>query len=266
MSLRPPVESLVSEVQELRARVASMERRRRWSFGMLGVLVLAVLSSRVSLASGSACSETLPGLLTPFCPDEPAQALVVNQNYRELIRLVETKVGTVSIASGATPGAAGTGSISTASLTTPGALSAGSLSVGPVSATSVSATSVSATSANLQSLTAASETGFVLSCGEASYLNGLQGNPFCCRMNVANGDTTCNVSTGPNGGTWSASAFGYPGLGAATQGRYSLSCVAGAPGANFPFCCRLNANSGIVQCGQGNTYSLGSAGLANVPF
>ncbi len=266
MSLRPPVESLVSEVQELRARVASMERRRRWSFGMLGVLVLAVLSSRVSLASGSACSETLPGLLTPFCPDEPAQALVVNQNYRELIRLVETKVGTVSIASGTTPGAAGTGSISTASLTTPGALSAGSLSVGPVSATSVSATSVSATSANLQSLTAASETGFVLSCGEASYVGGLQGNPFCCRMNVANGDTTCNISTGPNGVAWSATAFGYPGLGATTTGRYSLSCVAGAPGASFPFCCRLNANSGAVQCGQGNTYSLGSTGLANVPF
>jgi hypothetical protein len=266
MSLRPPVESLVSEVQELRARVASMERRRRWSFGMLGVLVLAVLSSRVSLASGSACSETLPGLLTPFCPDEPAQALVVNQNYRELIRLVETKVGTVSIASGATPGAAGTGSISTASLTTPGALSAGSLSVGPVSATSLSATSVSATSANLQSLTAASETGFVLSCAEASVLNGLQGFPFCCRMNVANGDTTCNLATGSSGASWAASSVGYPGLGATTTGRYSLSCVAGAPGANFPFCCRLNANSGAVQCGQGNTYSLGSTGLANVPF
>lgn len=256
------VEVLVSEVQALRARVALMERRRRgWSLGLLGVLVVGALTARVSLASGSSCAETLPGLLTPFCPDEPAQAAVVNQNYRELIRLVETKVGAISVASGTTPGAAGSSSISTTSLAATGALTAGSLSAG-----SVTTSSMSSTSANIQSLTAASETGFVLSCGHASYLGSLQGYPFCCRMNVATGDTTCNLATTANGGAWSGSAFGYPGLSATTQGRYSLSCVAGAPGANFPFCCRINANSGAVVCGQGNNYGLGATGPANVPF
>jgi len=125
---------------------------------------------------------------------------------------------------------------------------------------------VTATSVNLQSLTAASETGFMLSCGHASYLGSLQGFPFCCRMNVSNGDTTCNLSTSAQGTSWSASVFGYPGLGATTQGRYFLSCVAGAPGANFPFCCRINVNSGAATCGQGTTYGLGAAAQVNVPF
>ncbi len=255
------VEVLVSEVQELRARVALLERRRRWSVGVLGALVLVGLSSRVSFASGSSCSETLPGLLTPFCPDEPAQAAVVNQNYRELIRLVETKVGALGVPSGTTPGAAGSGTISTASLTTTGALSSGSLTTG-----SVSATSVNSTTATINTLNVTSQPGFQLSCGEASYLGATQGNPFCCRINVSTGDTTCNLSTGANGTTWSASVINYPGLSATTTGRYSLSCVAGAPGANYPFCCRINVNNGAVTCGQGNNYSLGSAGQLSVPF
>ena len=256
------VEVLVSEVQALRARVALLERRRRrWSVGVLAALVLVGLSARVSFASGSACGETLPGLLTPFCPDEPAQAAVVDQNYRELIRLVETKVGALGVASGATPGAAGSGSISTTTLTTTGALNSASLSTG-----AVTATSVNSTAATIGTLNVTSQPGFELSCGEASYLGGIQGNPFCCRINVSTGDTTCNLSTGANGTTWSASIINYPGLSATTTGRYALSCVAGAPGANYPFCCRINVNNGAVTCGQGNTYSLGSAGQVSVPF
>lgn len=245
----PPVELLASEVHALRERVAQLERRRRrWPLGIVAALAVVGLGSRVSFAYGSACGETLPGLLTPFCPDEPANAMAVNQNYRELIRLVETKVGTVSIDAGVTPGAAGTGSISTSALT----------------AASATITGLSAATANIQSLNPTSETGFVLSCGEASFLGSLQGNPFCCRLNVASGETLCTVSTNAGGTAWPATTFGYPGLGATTTGRYSLSCVAGAPGANFPFCCRLNVNTGATTCGQGNTYSLGSAGQATV--
>lgn len=257
----PSLEVLLSEVDSLRARVALLERRRRlWSLGIVGVLVAVGLTSHVSLASGAACNEVLPGLLTPFCPDEPAMASVVNQNYRELIKLVETKVGSISIDAGVAPGAAGTGAISSASLTT------GGITAGALSATSVTTPTLNATTATIQTLNAASETGFVLSCGHGAYLGSVQGNPFCCRMNVSNGDTTCNVATSANGGTWSTSAFAYPGLGATTTGRYALACNAGEPGANFPFCCRLNVNTGAATCGQGNSYSLGSNGLSNVPF
>ncbi len=259
----PSVEGLLSEVESLRARVVVLERRRRfWSVAIVGVLVTVGLTSRVSFASGSACSEVLPGLLTPFCADEPAMASVVNQNYRELIKLVETKVGSISIGSGVAPGAAGTGSISAASLTTTGAVSGGSLTT----TGAVSAGTVLANSATIQSLNAVSESGYMLSCGHGSYLGSVQGNPFCCRMNVSNGDTTCNVSTNANGSAWSTTSFAYPGLGATTTARYTLACNAGEPGANFPFCCRMNVNTGAATCGQGNNYALGSAGQANVPF
>lgn len=258
----PSLEAVLSEVELLRARVALLERRRRlWSLGVVGVLVAVGLTSRVSFASGAACNEVLPGLLTPFCPDEPAISSVVNQNYRELIKLVETKVGSISIDAGVAPGAAGTGSISAASVTTSGAVNAGSVSAG-----SMTTPSLSATSATIQTLNAVSENGFVLSCGHASYLGGVQGNPFCCRMNVSNGDTSCNLATNANGSAWSTSGSAYPGLGATTTARYTLACNAGEPGANFPFCCRMNVNTGSVSCGQGNSYSLGSSGQTTVPF
>lgn len=258
----PSIEVLLSEVESLRARVAVLERRRRlWSLAVVGVLVAVGLTSRVSFASGAACNEVLPGLLTPFCPDEPAMASVVNQNYRELIKLVETKVGSISIDAGVAPGAAGTGSISTTSVNTSGAVTAGSLSAG-----SITTSSFSTASANIQSLNAVSESGYMLSCGHGSYLGSVQGNPFCCRMNVSNGDTVCNISTNANGSAWSTTSIAYPGLGATTTARYALACNAGEPGANFPFCCRMNVNSGVATCGQGTNYALGSAGQANVPF
>lgn len=250
------VEALVSELESLRARVGQLERRRRlWSVAVVGALVAVGLTSRVSLASGSACNEVLPGLLTPFCPDEPAMASVVNQNYRELIKLVETKVGSISIDAGVAPGAAGTGSISAASVTS-----------GTITAGAMTATTFNATSASIQSLSAVSESGFMLSCGHAAYLGGVQGNPFCCRMNVSNGETLCNLSTNASGTAWSTTSFGYPGLGATTTARYGLMCNAGAPGANFPFCCRINVNTGATTCAQGNAYTLGSTGQTNVTF
>jgi hypothetical protein len=262
MPSSPSLDALISEVQSLRARVATLERRRRrWSVGVVAVLVAVGLSSRVSLASGSSCGEVLPGLLTPFCPDEPALSAVVNQNYRELIRLVETKVGSISVASGVAPGAAGSAAITTSSVTATGAITSNTLNAG-----TVTASLFSATAASIQSLNVVSESGFMLSCGTGSYLTGLNGNPFCCRMNVSNGDTTCNLATNGNGSAWSTTVFGYPGLSGPTIGRYALACNGGEPGANFPFCCRINVNTGSVTCGQGNSYSLGSSGQANVPF
>ncbi|MBE2248100.1 MAG: hypothetical protein IAE78_01045 [Myxococcus sp.] len=95
------------------------------------------------------------------------------------------------------------------------------------------------TSATLGSLTVTNQSGFALSCGHSSYLNGLFGNPFCCRINTSSGETTCNLATGGSGASWAATAFGYPGL---------------------------NANTGATTCGQGTSYSLGANGPVNVPF
>lgn len=82
-------------------------RRKRWPAVVIGCLVVAGLASRVSFASGSSCGETLPGTLQPFCPDEPARALDLNQNFRALITLIEGKVGSLSSPDVTVPGGVG---------------------------------------------------------------------------------------------------------------------------------------------------------------
>ncbi len=82
-------------------------RKQRWPAVLLGCLVVAGLASRVSFASGSSCGETLPGTLQPFCPDEPARALDLNQNFRALISLIEGKVGSLSSPDVTVPGGVG---------------------------------------------------------------------------------------------------------------------------------------------------------------
>ena len=82
-------------------------RRKRWPAVLVGCLMVAGLASRVSLASGSSCGETLPGTLQPFCPDEPARALDLNQNFRALIALIEGKVGSLSSPDVTVPGGVG---------------------------------------------------------------------------------------------------------------------------------------------------------------
>jgi hypothetical protein len=109
--------------------------------------------------------------------------------------------------------------------------------------------------------------GYELSCGESSFLTTFQGYAFCCQINVRNGETRCNLATNTPATTWSATSFIYPNMTATTLGHYHLSCVAGTPSANFPFCCRMDANTGATQCGQGANYGLGATPtLATVPF
>lgn len=82
-------------------------RKQRWPAVLIGCLVVVGLASRVSFASGSSCGETLPGTLQPFCPDEPARALDLNQNFRALISLIEGKVGSLSSPDVTVPGGVG---------------------------------------------------------------------------------------------------------------------------------------------------------------
>lgn len=82
--------------------------KRRWPAVLIGCLVVAGLASRVSFASGSTCGETLPGTLQPFCPDDPARASEVNQNYRALIAYIEARFGSFSSPDVTLPGAVST--------------------------------------------------------------------------------------------------------------------------------------------------------------
>lgn len=78
--------------------------RRRWPAVLIGCLVVAGLASRVSFANGSTCGETLPGSLQPVCPDEPARASELNQNYRALIAFIEARFGSFSSPDVTVPG------------------------------------------------------------------------------------------------------------------------------------------------------------------
>lgn len=82
--------------------------KKRWPTVVIGCLVVAGLASRVSFASGSACGETLPGTLQPFCPDDPARASEMNQNYRALISYIEARFGSFSSPDVTLPGAVST--------------------------------------------------------------------------------------------------------------------------------------------------------------
>jgi hypothetical protein len=280
----PTVNRLVAEVEALRTRVLELEqqRRRRHRF-LIAALVVGATAAW--------------GQLVTFNADQPAQASQVNGNFTQLRSWIEAKVGPL----GAGTGRQNVDIVGTTSLTGPTTVNAGTGNARAMLITGTAAFrepiidvrhdnqtqgvglgwgSVVATgSAADVSLTLGAkgngrvyadnfqinqQYGYELSCGESSYSGGLQGNPFCCRVNEYNGEVICAMASNPNPLTWGNAAFAYSGMGATTPGRYGLSCVAGAPGANYPFCCRINKNTGSAFCGQGSSYALGSSGNVTV--
>jgi hypothetical protein len=271
-------------------------RRKAWR-SVAGVAAVLTLTSSVWLtrnAWAAGCTQTLPAPLVTFCPDDPALASQINGNFQQLATWLQTKTGTLTDGTLSNANITATGTLTSVG-SVRGAASNGTsgfrigwnqsggtgetdffnyrglgpggfhfYNSGDSSSPGSLIMSLDANGrATISDLVATTETAYELSCGEASFSGGLQGNPFCCRINVRDGAVSCAVATSSNGTSWGG-ASGYPTLGSTTLGRYHVSCVAGAPGANFPFCCRINANTGSTICGQGNNYSLGSSGNATV--
>ena len=284
------VEALVAEVKALRERVQQLEARRkvraRWV--VAGVLLVA----------GAASAQ-----LVTFQADSPAVASDVNANFTLLRQWLEAKVGTVTVPAGA-PGSqpitANNAQLTATTLLGDTRVSAGTgnramlvTATTPYGSPIVdirhenqtqgvgigwSAVFATGSAADVPlnlfgkgtgkvvvaDLQAVLETGFQTSCIPSATLSGsLQGFPFCCRINTRDGAVSC--SQGNAGGTAWAAPQPYAALGATAPGRYALNCVAGSPGANFPYCCRTNVNSGSVTCGQGSTYAMGTNGTSS-PF
>jgi hypothetical protein len=265
----PSVQDLVAQVNALQQRLALLERRR-------------TVRARWLVASALVIASVAWGQLTVFAQDTPAIASQVNGNFNQLkskVGPVTTQQVTLTGDTQLVAGSSGRAALASANV----AFGVPIIEVQHTNQTqgvglgwaSVFATGSSADVSLTLSpkgngrvivneLVANTESAFELSCGEASYLSSLQGTPFCCRINVRDGAVTCTLASNANGGAWGGGTFVYPGMTATTAGRYHLSCVAGAPGANFPFCCRINANTGSTVCGQGNSYGLGSSGNATV--
>lgn len=242
------VAELATELRQVRAELDALKGRRRAGRRTLaaGLVALSALA-----AAGLAHASTLTDGLYVFVANEPAVATEINANFSTLRQYLRNKVGQdLTSQNVAVPGTLSAGATTVGSLSTGGSVSAGSLTVS--GATVLSGTTV--------------YNGYELSCGESSFSSSLNGFAFCCQLNVRNGETKCNLATTGGATSWSGSSFVYPNLGATTLGRYHLSCVAGAPGANYPFCCRMDALTGSTVCGQGNSYTLGSAGNSSVPF
>lgn len=268
----PSVEQLAEELRELRGQVKQLRaaKRRRW---VLAVLVLGASAAWAQLVT--------------FQANKPAVAADVNGNFSMLKAWLEQKVGAagdpnVRIQTGSTSNVSAASGIALfASANTGGSilevrhdnLSQGiGLGFNTISAVGSNAnvdlnvTSKGTGKVVITNFSAATEVGYEFSCGEASFLNSILGNPFCCRMNTKTGAVQCVNATNANGTTW-GTVFDYPGLAAAPVGRYHLSCQGGTPGASYPFCCRMDANSGQVTCVPGTSYNFSTTGTpVFVPF
>ncbi len=120
------VERWRSDYQSAIEKLATAPRRQ----ARVGVMFAATL---VAIAVGSwstdawaqSCTQTLPNGLVTFCPDAPARADQVNQNFLREVQLLEQKVGTAGSAAVTMTGAVTSAGAVTVNntLTTTGALS-----------------------------------------------------------------------------------------------------------------------------------------------
>lgn len=93
--------------------------RRRTQVGVVLVATLTAVGVWSTDAWAQSCTQTLPNGLVTFCPDAPARADQVNQNFLREVQLLEQKVGTAGSANVAMTGTVTVNN----TLTTTGALS-----------------------------------------------------------------------------------------------------------------------------------------------
>lgn len=241
------VSALIARLDQLEAEVRRL-RKRRAVATLFAVACLGVVGT--ALAANGNCPNGLPFC---FSANSPALASEVNHNFSQVKEWLEAKVGAVGApvtVSGATT--VSTTSLSTTSLTTSSISVTGTASTAAVSTGTLSATGAS-TFADVTLNGAVTDTGFQTTCAETEpgWLF-----PYCCRINVRTGATSCRISTNS---TFSAVGGNPVGpFGATTPGRYSLSCMRGVNNANFPGCCRTNQNTGTVECAFSNNWQLTS--------
>lgn len=105
---------------------AATQARRSKRLRRVGMVVVACLAfASISLATralaAGTCSQTLPAPLITFCPDEPALASEVNDNFAQLRSWILAPPAAVSATSSITAAGA---------ISTPGAMSSGTMATG----------------------------------------------------------------------------------------------------------------------------------------
>lgn len=123
----------VTEAEVVAARDAFLVgvESRRFPSALVAIIVAVVVSVVATRAAAAGtCAQTLPAPLATMCPNEPATANDVNNNFDQVVRWVEEKTGPVGDGGIVTNALRVNGAITgTGALTTTGATTVGSLTV-----------------------------------------------------------------------------------------------------------------------------------------
>lgn len=241
----PDLEALEQKVAKLQLHVDATRRLHR----RLGIA--AVLATTLGVGSALAANGNCPNGL-PFCftADEPARASDVNHDFSQLKEWLEAKAGPIT----------GNGITTTSAASFTGGLTAVGVTLS--GATSLNS-GASVTGGRLIVNGGLTSTGYQASCAEGDGSVNAMGSPYCCRINVRTGATSCKLATTGGLAAW---VNGIDPFTASTEGFYSLSCYRGIGGLNFPGCCRTDLNSGTVECRVALNWQLTSWANGANPF
>jgi hypothetical protein len=259
-------DAVLKELQELRNRLAEVERRPRMRPWMIAGAVAGVMVAVNALAS-SVCPNGIPYC---FNANEPALASEVNADFAALKTWLEAKVGATGALATPSPDIttrninAGviTANMSNALAYSPAYSTWGTYATGAGGATIVNDNNVSNYRAlviqgnnsaggthKIKMLDDVDVNGVVTSTAYDVTCAGGRSNyhyAFCCRMNIRTGLTQCKNASNSQFTSWDANTLTTP-FSAGPDGHYSLDCTGTIDNVNWPVCCRAAAD-GTVQC------------------
>lgn len=256
--LNARLERLEEELAVTRRRAAL---QRRIAFGAVAVAAFVLTLGKALAAPSGMCPN---GMQYCFAADTPAKAFDVNYDLSQLKDWLETKVGSVSSSavSASSVTVSGAATVNGGLSVSNGENLSGNLSVNGATTSSglITANGGVNVNGNLSVSGAFIFSGYQVACayGQSGYMF-----PFCCRINIRNGQTSCRIANNW-GGTSFATGPADP-FGTSTDGHYSLACYQGTSGLNFPTCCRSDAN-GQVLCNNATNWQLTAWAGTTVAF
>jgi hypothetical protein len=259
-------DAVLKELQELRYRLAQVERRPRTRPWMIAGAVAGVMVAFNALGS-MVCPNGIPYC---FNANEPALASEVNADFAALKTWLEAKVGATGALASPSPDIttrninAGviTANMDDALAYSPPYSTWGTYATGAGGATIVNDNATANYKAlviqgnnsaggthKIKMLDDVDVNGVVTANGyDVTCAGGRSGYhyAFCCRMDIRTGYAQCKNGTNQNWAGWDGNTVTSP-FAASTPGRYSIDCTGTIDNVNWPICCR-GAADGTVQC------------------
>jgi hypothetical protein len=228
-----PNDPVLRELQELRARVAMLERGPRLRPWIIAGAVGGVLVGISAMGASAACPNGIPYC---FNANEPALATEVNADFAALKTWLEAKVG------------------ATGALATPS---------NDISTRDVTARNISSTTETTSSIVATSFSPPYTSWATVGLGAGgaaIQNDNMSYKALMLVGNTSA-------GGARKIRMYDDVDVnGLFTTNGYEVSCAGGRSGYHYGFCCRMNKRTGATDCKNGTTTSFAGWSQAPSPF